>query len=352
TFESSQSLMEEPLPAYARSYVDSSASTDRPWYFVIAVDTAGNAIPSFGAYGELIDRVPPSKPTGLTGKIDTTGTVQLAWDLGPEEDIIGYRLLYANDPTHEFSTVTSMIVRDTVYTDSIAIKTLTKSIYYRIAAIDERHNQSEFSDLLKLERPDIVPPVPSVFSDVSVTDSTVTLEWNISPSKDLMRQVLYRRAASADASWDSLAGLSRTIRSYTDTAVSPNTRYRYRIQAVDSAGLRSKFASTVQARPYDTGIRKQPQLTSVDYDSSRKVIEIRWTYSDAIDEEYYFVIYRANGNGVPESYKALPGDQRQFTDRTIQTGKIYRYAVKVKMRSGAQSKLSTQREVNTGGQSP
>lgn len=348
TFESSESLMEEPLLPSVRSYVDSTATTERPWYFVIAVDTAGNAIPSFGAYGELIDRTPPSQPTGLQGKIDTTGTVHLAWDLGPEEDIIGYRLLYSNNPTHEFSTVTSMIVRDTVYTDTIAVKTLTKSIYYKVAALDERYNQSDFSTVLKLKRPDIVPPDPSVFSDVAVSDSAVALSWHPSTSRDLKRQVLYRREARTDASWDSLSGFGRTAGSFLDTAVVQNRTYRYRIQAVDSAGLRSEFASTVQARPYDTGMRQAPSLSTVRYDSTEKRVILEWSYSGPEDEEHYFVVYRSTSGNPPATYKAVEGEQRSFEDRSVVEGYTYRYAIKVRMRDGAQSRLSGIRNIKIG----
>lgn len=351
-FESSESLMEEPLPPSTRSFVDTTATTERPWYFVVAVDTAGNAIPSFGAYGELIDRVPPSQPTGLQAEIDTTGTVHLAWDLGPEEDIIGYRLLYANNPTHEFSTVTSMIVRDTTYTDTIEIKTLTKSIYYRVAALDERYNQSEFSSILKVERPDIVPPDPSVFSGVTPSDSAVALAWHPSTSRDLKRQVLYRREDRSDSEWDSLAGLTRSANSFLDTAVVQNRTYRYRIQAVDSAGLRSGFASTVQARPYDTGMRAAPELVAARYDSTERKVVLEWSYPDTDtgteEEGPYFVIYRSAAGDPPVTYQAVEGDVRTFEDRSVIEGYTYRYAVKVRTRSGAQSGLSGIRVVATG----
>ncbi len=345
-FESSRPLFEDPLPPGTRSYVDSTATTEEPWYFVVAVDSAGNASRSFGVYGELIDRIPPSKPTGLQGEIDTTGTVNLKWDLGPEEDIQGYRLLYANDPTHEFSTVTSMIVRDTAYTDTIAVKTLTKSIYYKVAALDERYNQSEFSEVLKLERPDLVPPEPSVFSDVVVSDSAVSLRWHLSTSEDLSRQVLYRRQDMPEAEWDSLAGLSRTAGSYLDTAVVQNTRYRYRIQAVDSAGLRSDFASTVQARPYDSGIRPAPELVSASYDTTRQQVILEWDYQPPKQEPYYFVLYRSLEGNTPTTYKAIKAEELRYEDRAVVKGEVYQYGIKVKSQNGAESKLSGIRRVS------
>jgi len=340
TFESSESLMEEPLPAYTRSFVDSTANMGTPWYFVIAVDTAGNAIPSFGAYGELIDKIPPSVPTGFSGEIDSTGIVSLKWNLGPETDLKGYRLLYANDPTHEFSTVTSMIVRDTTFIDTITVKTLTKSIYYKIAAIDQRFNQSEFSEILKLERPDVVPPNPPVFSDVSVTDTSVVLNWYPSNSKDLHYHVLYRKLDNVASEWDSIASFSTQSFSYTDTAVVKRTTYRYRIQAVDSAGLASKFASTVQARPYDKGILSPPTLTAARYDSTENKVVLEWDYQKDIKENHFFILYRSPFGSPPVTLKAVEGNKRSFEDQSVVMGNRYQYAVKIKTRNGKQSEKS------------
>lgn len=339
-------IFSEPLPPDSREFVDKEASMDEPFYVVGAIDTAGNMSPSMSAYGELIDEEPPSKPTGLTGSIDTAGVVRLHWKLGPEDDVMGYRVLWANDDTHEFSAASSLVIRDTTFTDTVAVETLTKHVYYKIAALDQRYNRSNFSDILKLKRPDVVPPGPSVFTNVFVTDSSVTLKWNPSTSKDLNRQVLYRKQQVSETEWDSLAGLSRTAGSYLDTAVVQNTRYRYRIQAVDSAGLRSDFASTVQARPYDSGVRPAPELVYANYDTTRQQVILEWEYQPPKQEPYYFVLYRSLEGNTPMTYKAIKAEELRYEDRAVVKGEVYQYGIKVKSRNGAESKLSEIRRVS------
>lgn len=343
-------IFNKPLDPDKREYIDENATMDSPFYVVGAIDTAGNMSPSLSVYGELIDSEPPSQPTGLTGTIDTAGVVSLHWNLGPEKDVMGYRVLWANADDHEFSAASSLVIRDTTFVDTIAVKTLTKHVYYKIAALDQRYNQSDFSDVLKLKRPDIVPPGPSVFSKVFVTDSSVTLNWHPSRSEDVSRQVLYRRNTTSEVSWDSLANFSGSADSYVDTAVTQNIMYRYRLQAIDSTGLRSQFASTVQARPYDSGIIPPPRLKTARYDSTQKKVIIEWSPSSPVDESYYYVVYRSPEGSPPATLKALNTDQERFEDGSVIPGLRYQYAVKVKSKNGRQSPKSNIIKVFAGQQ--
>ena len=57
---------------------------------------------------------------------------------GPEADIIGYRVYWANDTLAEFSQLTGEVFAGTIYGDSINIKTLSEYAYYKIVAVDHR----------------------------------------------------------------------------------------------------------------------------------------------------------------------------------------------------------------------
>ncbi|HET6512605.1 MAG TPA: hypothetical protein VFH43_10470, partial [Candidatus Kapabacteria bacterium] len=158
----------QQLPKTAREFTDNAATPEEPYYMVGAVDTAGNVAPSLTAYVVIVDSMPPAPPKGLRASVDTTGIVTLRWNLGPEPDIVGYRVLWANDPTHEFTQRTNVPIQDTFFVDTISLKSLTPYVYYRVAALDDRYNHSEMSPMLMVKRPDIIPPDASVFSDVFV----------------------------------------------------------------------------------------------------------------------------------------------------------------------------------------
>ncbi len=333
-----------PLPKTARSYIDEVATDNEPYYLVASLDTAGNVAPSLPLYGFLIDTTPPAVPRGLTGTIDTNGVVRLRWRKNTERNILGYRVLRANALDHEFTQLANQVWRDTVFTDTVEVNTLTRFVYYRIAAVNNRYNHSELTPPLGLRRPDRVPPEAPVFSDVRVTDSTVTVRWMPSTSEDVQSHLLYRRT-QGESRWTLLATLSRAEGRYTDKAVKQNTMYEYQIEAVDSTGLRAMALLPVQARPYDTGVRPAPSALRAAYDAVGKRVELSWFYMPRREEKFYYVVYRSVPNAPLVQYTSFTSPQPAFTDSDLLGAGMYAYAVKVVTESGAESPLSERVQV-------
>lgn len=332
-----------PLPAASRSFLDTSATLQQPYYMVGAVDTAGNVAASLVVYADIIDTLPPAVPTGITAAIDTNGVVTLRWNLGAERDLLGYRVLWANDSTHEFSQRTPEPLQDTVFTDTVNIRTLTSHVYYKVVAVDTRYLHSEASPIVALQRPDIVPPEPSVFTNVFVTDSSVVLSWEPSRSTDVQWQRIERRASGA-AQWSDLARLPAQTRRYADTAVKQRVQYDYRITAIDSAGHHSEQAFSVTGRPYDTGRRPGIDNLKATLASDRRSIALSWTYP-ATNEKHWFVVYRSFNGSAMRQYKAIQNATPSFDDTLLVGEGTYQYAVRVMMDNGAESDISQSVEI-------
>ena len=111
---------------------------------------------------QMVDSIPPAPPVGLSAKADTSGMVLLTWLPNDELDLFGYRVFRANSLHEEFSQITAESVYANCFTDTISLKTLTKKVYYKILAVDQRQNWSAFSEVLEVGRPDVVPPAPLV----------------------------------------------------------------------------------------------------------------------------------------------------------------------------------------------
>jgi hypothetical protein len=332
-------LMKKPLPKTARLYTDKTADEGEPYYIVASLDTAGNRAASFPVLGALIDTLPPAAPTGLSGTIDTAGIVHLAWNRNRERTILGYRVLRANAPEHEFTQLTGQLCPDTSYTDTVAIRTLTRHVYYKIAAVNARYNHSRPSALLALTRYDVTPPESPAFYDVQASDSAVSLRWAPSGSIDVRSHILSRRALPSEA-WVALATLPHNAAHYLDRAVQHGTMYEYRIEAVDSAGLRSPPGLTVQARPFDTGVRTAPTDLKATFDQHTNAMTLTWAYASTMNESAYIVIYRSRNGNPLLRYRSVEADQRAFVDNEITGPGDYTYAVKVITRTGAESVLS------------
>ncbi|MBK7256912.1 MAG: hypothetical protein IPI01_03680 [Ignavibacteriae bacterium] len=332
-------LMKKPLPKATRQYTDKAADEAEPYYIVASLDTAGNRAASFPVLGALIDTLPPAAPTGLSGTIDTAGVVHLTWHRNRERTILGYRVLRANAPEHEFTQLTGQVWPDTAYTDTVAIRTLTRNVYYKIAAVNARYNHSRPTAVLALRRYDATPPEAPAFYDVQASDSAVALRWAPSGSNDVRSHMLSRRSLPSEA-WISLVTLPHDAVHYLDRAVQHGTMYEYRIEAVDSTGLHSMPGLTVQARPFDTGVRPAPTELKATFDQHTNAITLTWAYAPTMNESGYVVIYRSRNGNPLLRYRSVEADQRAFVDSEISGPGDYTYAVKVITRTGAESVLS------------
>jgi hypothetical protein len=276
-------------------------------------------------------------PQNLSGVIDSAGKVTLTWDLGPEKNITGYRVLRANAPGHEFLQLTGHVHPDTVFVDSINIHTLTKYVYYRIAAVNNRFQHSEMSGVLKLKRPDVLPPDEAVFHDVFVTDTCVNLKWYCSGSDDVAVQKLYRKDKPG-SDWNLLASLKPGVSFYTDSDVLTHVKYYYTLTSTDSSGLVSDEAFPVSGRPYDTGYREAIENLKAQYNEEGKTVLLEWDYQHSGNERFWFVVYKSiNGRGY-KVYKAVDGDERSFVDNFPTIGESG-YGVMVKTSRGGMSDM-------------
>lgn len=326
------------LKKTVRSFQDPNPSSVKPNYYkVVAVDKKGNRSESLSTMGLLSDEIPPIKPTGLMGSVDSLGIVSLAWNLGSEEDLKGYRVYRANGKNREFIQITKGPIPGNFYRDTVSIRTLSKKVYYKIAAFDYHYNPSEYSEILELERPDYIPPVRPVMKSYELKQDTIHVKWIRSSSEDVKEHILFRKQAGSD--WTTLKVLSDSTTQYTDLAVGSGGEYRYAIEAVDQGGLRSGMSNEISVLYKKQLYRKNVLQLNGEFDKGEKAFLLSWLY-DA-PGKYKFLIFRGEHQGELKIYDSVEGQARSFKDNKFysnQTG--YSYAVKVLFEDGSESLLS------------
>ncbi len=329
------------LPKNTTRYIDKTFHREKPNYYVIqAIDTSGNISSSNPYFVTLIDSIPPKKPAFITGTIDSLGIVTLELELNKEKDLMGYRLFRSNSEKHEFSVIyEGFQEKDTLYRkaqttfkDTVTINSLTPYIYYKIKALDFNFNQSEYSTVLKVKRPDIIPPTTPVFKNIKTGTNTIELAYVLSNSEDVETQYLYRKLSIEEA-WSILTVLEKNSSSYIDKNLKQGVRYYYSLRAKDDSGLFSKYANPIYGKPYDDGVR--PPVKNLSISKEEQKITLVWEYED-LNKNTYFVIYKKNKKGNLVQYKSI---QNLQYNETVSEKKSS-YAIKAYTKDGGQSKIS------------
>jgi len=305
------------------------------YYMISVYNKQKEKLSLLRTYAERVDSFPPAVPLNVMGTVDTTGKVTLHWSSNTDRDISGYRVYRANNPHFEFMLAHPDEIKDTLYNETINLKTLTKHIYYRVKAIDQRMNQSAFSSIIEIKRPDIIPPVSPVIKDISNKKSIPTLHWVNSSSTDVVSHKIFRRTKT-----DSLPRLIATLQrdksirsSYTDKSVEPGNEYIYHITATDDSNLQSAPSNPGYFK-IPSGIKERIRLKKRVYTDKVKLI---WTIRTDKEVERV-IVYRS----VDKQQIRLYGnsDTNSFTDDRLSPEKTYRYTIRAQYKDGSTSVLS------------
>lgn len=300
---------------------------------------------------QVPDTIAPQPPTLVRGIVDSAGKVTLRWNRSVDADVEGYRVYRANYAGEEFSQVTKAMVNDTVFVDSITVKSLTTKVLYKVQAIDEYVNPSEFSKVAVLRRPDVVPPVAPVFTQVTSADSGVSLVWQASTSSDVAHHALYRQQRGKTNEWvliqkfgaktikaDTSQSLQQMIR-FTDKTTPAGKDFQYTVIAVDSSRLESAPAKPVVGRKIDKGVRGEIKKLKASSSTEPLEITLRWKYDHPQNPES-FSVYRGVELGGLKLYTRIKGDVRTWSDKNVQRNTSYKYRIQANFRRGAVSKFS------------
>ena len=310
------------------------------YFVVMALGKNGTEKPSFPAIVQPVDSIPPKTPIELVGQIDTTGVVKISWKANEELDLSGYRIFRGNNAEAELNQITLTPVRENSYTDTIQVKNLNKNIFYKVMAVDQRYNSSELSEILTIEKPDLIPPSSPVIKDYSTSEQGIQLSWVNSSSDDVSGHLIYRKDLSSEEErWEQIAEitLEDNITNYMDAAVIPNKSYAYTIIAKDKTGWESSPSGQLVAKAPKTLYGESIIRFNGIVDRENRLIRLSWkTNSTNVSE---FLIFRAEDNAALSLYKTIKSTENSYVDTNLIVSKIYTYAIQLVEKNGTQSQL-------------
>ena len=166
------------------------------------------------------------------------------------------------------------------------------------------------------------PSAPKNLSAKVVSTSEIDLEWDsvsVATSYDVYRK-------SSSGSYSNIATVETT--SYSDTDLSDDTTYYYKVKAVNSSGT-SSYSSTVHATTDESYALPAPTELSATADGSEE-IDLEW---DSVDEATSYVIYRATSSSSTYTQIAT-AKTTNYTNTDLPDDTTYYYKVKAKNSSG------------------
>ncbi len=333
-----KAVNKEILTPGQRHYEDTKPLSAN-YYKVEVVGGADQKLTSMPHFEELRDSVPPRPPKGLSADVDTNGVVKLTWAQNSEQDLSGYKVYRSPFKSHEFYEITRDIHKDTTYTDTINIQTLTDKVYYKIIALDGHFNRSAYSDVLQVERPDKIPPVSPVFKSYKSLPHGIKLTWANSSSRDADKHLLYRNSGRSEE-WELIAKFRAedSTNTYTDTSTAKNNEYQYTLVAVDDNDLESQPAQPVKVKQFDEKI--SPPVKNVDYsiDREERLILLEWEYEYNGVKKFH--IYRSRGDEPLRLFKSIPGDEFRYVDKQTNLDENYVYKIRAVFTNNTKSKFS------------
>lgn len=295
-------------------------------YFTISVVGKNNQrLTSQSMLVQPVDSIPPAKPIGLEGVIDSLGTVKLKWKPNQEKDLRGYRILKANTAGEEFVDIYHQSYIGNTYKDSVSLKMTNSKVYYRIAAEDMRFNISEPSDVLVLDKPDKIPPAAPIFKDYDNIDGKVHLKWIRSYSEDVAGYSL-RRREKGQGKWLEIKQINDTIQEFTDDRVENKKTYQYAILAKDRSNNWSSLDhSIITVQVLDFTPLKIISFLQGLPDRENKKITLTWDYTKSKGKITGLSIYKSIKGTPPTLWKQLNGDILTIDDKTLKINTEYEY---------------------------
>ena len=305
---------------------------------ISSVDTALNESFSNPYTFEVPDIEPPACPAGVTIHTET-GIIEIRWYRNHEKDVQGYfvyRKIAGTDDDH-FVKITPRPIKENIYRDRLEKNTKNKQCY-RIAAVDDNLNKSDYSATVEASMPDVLAPRPPFIKSVAGNaGQPVKLEWMSNAEPDLAGYHVYRinlSDTSSRASKINLKIIPWNISAYTDRSALPGNLYEYFLVAADStlniSGPSNRCKIKIKT---DAGEGVKFTKANARYSSRKKNTTIKWKIETETEIKGFVVYKRGPSETTFTGITGLISDLR-LIDKDIKASTRYSYQVRAYTQSG------------------
>lgn len=306
---------------------------------ITAVSKEGEGRTSNPYLVQAEDSEPPIVPQDFRGVIDTTGVVVLTWKPNTEHDLSGYKLYRTYKKGQEYSTLVDTVWRGTEFRDTLSLKDLNRKVYYTVAAVDTRSNQSAFAPVVEIKKPDVIAPTPAVFTTYEIGENEVLLQWINSADEDVQKHQLYRRELTGGTGqWEMVTEWTdKKMTRYTDKTKEGTHTYVYTLVAIDSSGLKSDPSNPLTV--YVPAKREKQAIRKFDIEVDRDARKLLLNWVIGVPGVAQIELYRGEDKTPMSLYKVLDKGVTSFEDEDLRVNTTYKYGIRVLYSDGKNSDL-------------
>ena len=335
------------IPSTDTLFIDEVPKVGEVYYYYLnAIDSSMNRSKSLITTADVVDRIPPPKPKIISAKGDT-GKIILNWEAINESDIMGYSVFRSiKKDKDKFVLLTPKPVSKNSFVDTLP-KVARNNFFYKIRSIDSSYNHSEYSNIVKVRMPDIVPPSPPLFKKISIKKGIASLDWFINPENDILGYNVLRSEGNNNSEFILLnkKPLSPSTSHYSDSIPKPLIKYYYTLVAIDSSGNVSKKAKLLVCKAPDKEPPSPPEDLKASYNKKKNEIILTWELKKEQDLMGCIIFRKVNEKTF---YPITPLQIiNKFIDNSIEKGNIYYYKSKTYDKVGNVSESSKVVIVNT-----
>lgn len=205
------------------------------------------------------DGLPPAVPVGLRIVFSYDGEVGLEWNANNEADIRGYNI-YRRE--NKAASILIAFTSDSYFFDDSL--NYDSQYFYKISAIDLAGEESAASSEVLAEPENIYSPIAPRFPAVNARNweenLSVYLSWEKSFESDVEKYFVFRSEEQTFiADTNSFIGESTQNYFSDTTALKLDTKYFYKIEAIDKGGLISTPSEEVSDEIYQSASLIFPQ---------------------------------------------------------------------------------------------
>ena len=290
----------------------------------------------------------PPAPTGLASEV-SHDSVTLTWDDPQDDSITGYRILRRETDRQAPGVFTTINENTgsarTAYTDG-TVEPETRYVY-RVKAINA-HGVSGRSNYADADTPaeptpetSEPPAAPQNLISAAAHDHVV-LSWD-DPQDDsitgyrILRRETDRQAPGVFTTIDEDTGSADN--SYTDSKVEPETRYVYRVKAINAHGVsgQSNYADAdtpAEPQPTSTPEASEPPAAPQNLISAAAHDHVVLSWDDPQDDSItgYRILRRETDRQAPGVFTTIDKDtgsaDNSYTDSKVEPETRYVYRVK------------------------